>query len=131
MAKNFLVVLSAVIAFTLFLLIPSQYASGHGLGFEKISSIKIGERELSVMVEMLDFTDKFENKQIKISAIDDETEEFVPEVTFLISLYQDDKLLFQDNFLTPTGELILDVKPSEDEQTKIIGQKNSNQNYQK
>ena len=49
------------------LIFPLSNAYGHGLGFETISGIDIGEKEISVTVELPMFSES-EEKQLLVSA---------------------------------------------------------------
>jgi predicted secreted protein with PEFG-CTERM motif len=93
---------------------------GHGLGLDTISSIDVGDQSFSVSIEMPSvFTES--DRQISITAIDEETKEKVPNVTFLIGLFQDDEMIFRNYFLAPEGSLLINVIPGGDE-IEIIGE---------
>lgn len=115
--KIFFALLSLIAIFPLST-IESVY--GHGLGLETISSIDVGNQSFSVSVEMPTYFSE-SNRQISITAIDDDTKEKVENVTFLIGLFHENKIIFRNYFLAPEGSLLINVQPGGDE-VKIIGE---------
>ncbi len=99
-------------------------AYGHGLGLDTISSIDVGDRKLSITVEMpLDFDQ--DQRYITITASDDDTDEPVPNVTFLIGLYHDDTMIFRNYFFAKDGILYLTPIPTDDPEITIHGTQDS------
>ena len=74
------------------LIFPVSSVYGHGLGIDTISSISIQEKQFSVSIEMPMY---FENDQekITITATDNETDENVNNVTYLIGIFYKDEIL--------------------------------------
>ena len=68
------------------LIFPASSVYGHGLGIDTISSISIQEKQFSVSIEMPMY---FENDQekITITATDNETDENINNVTYLIGIF--------------------------------------------
>ena len=56
-------------------LFPISNVYGHGLGIDTISSVDIQGKEISISVELPPSFDNFEEKQITITATEDETKE--------------------------------------------------------
>ena len=87
--KKIIIILFLIIFF------PSIAAFGHGTGIETVTKM-YEDREIAVTVELLptDFTNS-DNKKIKISTFDKTTKDEVLNVTYLITLSNDDKNLFR------------------------------------
>jgi predicted secreted protein with PEFG-CTERM motif len=106
------------------LLFPTSSVFGHGLGIDTISSIDVQGKELSVSVEM---PMVFENdqEQITITATEKETKENAKNVTFLIGLFHDDKMIFRNYFFAENGILPIIVKPTQENEITINGEQDS------
>lgn len=105
------------------LFFPSN-AYGHGLGLDTISSVDVQGKKLSISVEMpLTFEDS--QDQITITATEDETEENAANVTFLIGLFHDNKMIFRNYFFAEDGVLALKVTPTQDDDITIHGMQDS------
>ena len=110
------------------IIFPINFAYSHGLGFETISGIEIGEKKISLTVEIpMDFEGS-ENTQITISAIDDKTDENIENLTLLISLFYENEMIMKDSFFIPNGILKIDVLSNSDDEIKIQAQKDSSLN---
>jgi len=107
-----------------FLIIPLENSYGHGWGIDT-TLIDINGRKISVSVELPLYSDKSNDKVISINAIDEVTKENVKNVTFLIGLFHEDKLILRNYFFTPDGNLIIHVIPTEQGVAKIIAEKDS------
>ena len=101
--KQFAILVLAVAVF-----FPVNSVYGHGVGLDKISSIDIQGKEISISVEM---PLSFENgeDQITITAIEDETKENAKNVTFLIGLFHDNTMIFRNYFFAENGILPLKI----------------------
>ncbi len=89
-------------------LLPANSAYGHGLGLDKISSIDIQGKEISISVEMpLSF--KNGGDQITITATEDQTGQNAKNVTFLIGLFHDNTMVFRNYFFAENGVLPLQI----------------------
>jgi len=117
MMKKAIIVLAFLIIF-----FPSTAAFGHGTGIESVTKM-YEDREIAVTVELLpsDFANS-DNKKIKISTLDKTTKDDVLNVTYLISLYKDEKNLFREYFFSQDGQLVLDIEPSSGDQIKVTGE---------
>ena len=106
------------------LLFPASSVYGHGLGIDTISSISIQEKQISVSIEMPMY---FENSQekITITATDNETDESVNNVTYLIGIFYNDEMILRNYFFTENGVLPIIVTPTDDGDITIIGEQDS------
>ena len=107
-----------------FLLISTPNVYGHGLGFDKISSIDVAGKDISISVEMPTY---FENDQqtITITATDNETKENAKNVTFLIGLFHENEIIFRNYFFTENGILSILVTPTQEDTIEIKGEQDS------
>ena len=106
------------------LLFPASSVYGHGLGIDTISSISIQEKQISVSIEMPMY---FENSQekITITATDNETDESVNNVTYLIGIFYNDEMILRNYFFTENGVLPIIVTPTDNGDITIIGEQDS------
>ncbi len=112
-----------LISLVIFFPVSSVY--GHGLGLDTISSINIKGKEISVSVELpLSFNNTDEN-QITITAIDKEKKENAKNITFLIGLFHENKMIFRHYFFSPDGYLPIKVTHTNDSEIKIYGEQDS------
>ncbi len=91
------------------LLFPVSSVYGHGLGIETISSVDIQGKEISISVELPLSFDNLDEKQITLTAIEDETRKYAKNVTFLIALFHVYEMLFRIYFFTSDGILPIKV----------------------
>ena len=113
-------VLIFLIGFSLIFPVANVY--GHGLGIDTISSIDVKGKQISVSVELpLSFENKDEN-QITITATDKETKENAKNITFLIGLFHENKMIFRHYFFTPDGILPINVKHTNENDITIHGE---------
>jgi len=101
-----------IFAMVLCLLFPASSVYGHGLGIDTISSIDIQGKEISITVEMPMYFEN-EQEQITITVIERETRENAKNVTFLIGLFHDDKMIFRNYFFTDNGVLPIKISPKQ------------------
>ena len=106
------------------LIFPASSVYGHGLGIDTISSISIQEKQFSVSIEMPMY---FENDQekITITATDNETDENVKNVTYLIGIFYKNEMILRNYFFAENGILPIVVTPTDDGSIEIIGQQDS------
>ena len=106
------------------LLFPASSVYGHGLGIDTISSISIQEKQFSVSIEMPMY---FENDQekITITATDNETDENVNNVTYLIGIFYNDEMILRNYFFAENGVLPIVVTPTDDGDITIKGEQDS------
>lgn len=112
-----------LISLVLFFPVGSVY--GHGLGIDTISSIDVEGKELSVSVELpLSFENDEEN-QITITATEKETKENAKNITFLIGLFHENKMIFRHYFFSSDGILPIKVKHTNEKEITIQGEQDS------
>jgi predicted secreted protein with PEFG-CTERM motif len=106
------------------LLFPASSVYGHGLGIDTISSIDIQGKQISISVEMPMY---FENdqEQITITAIEKKTKENAKNVTFLIGLFHENKMIFRNYFFAEDGILSIKVIPTQEDTITIHGEQDS------
>jgi len=107
------------------LLIPVSSVYGHGLGLETISSVDVQGKDISITVELPLSFDNFDEKQITITAIEDDTKENAKNVTFLIGLFHENEMIFRNYFFTSDGILPIKVKPTQDGEISIHGEQDT------
>jgi predicted secreted protein with PEFG-CTERM motif len=106
------------------LLFPASSVYGHGTGIDKISSIDIQGKEISVTVEMPMY---FENdrEQITITATEKETKENAKNITFLIGLFHNNEMIFRNYFFAEDGVLPIKIIPTQEGEVTIHGEQDS------
>ena len=103
------------------LIFPLSNAYGHGLGFETISGIDIGEKEFSVTVELPMFSES-EEKQLLVSTTEKKGKENAKNVTYLIGLFHENEMIFRNYFFAPEGLLAIEISPSQNGEVQILGE---------
>ena len=102
-------VLSALVIGTL-LLFPAGTVHGHGLEAETISAIDIQGKDISISVEMpLYFEDN--HGYITVTAVEDETQKNVKNITFLIGLFHNGEMVFRNHFFADDGVSSIQILP--------------------
>ncbi len=106
------------------LLFPASSVYGHGTGIDKISSIDIQGKEISITVEMPMY---FENdrEQITITATEKETKENAKNITFLIGLFHNNEMIFRNYFFAEDGVLPIKIIPTQEGKVTIHGEQDS------
>jgi hypothetical protein len=114
----------AVFAMIACLLFPASSVYGHGFGIDKISSIDVQGKELSISVEMPMY---FENdqEQITITVIDKKEKENAKNVTLLIGLFHENEMIFRNYFFAEDGILSIKVMPTQEGKVTIHGKQDS------
>ena len=106
------------------LLFPASSVYGHGLGIDTISSINIQEKQFSVSIEMPMYFEN-EQEQITITATDNETDENVNNVTYLIGIFYKDEMILRNYFFAENGILPIIATPTDDGDITIVGDQDS------
>ena len=106
------------------LLFPASSVYGHGLGIDTISSINIQEKQFSVSIEMPMYFEN-EQEQITITATDNETDENVNNVTYLIGIFYKDEMILRNYFFAEDGILPIIATPTDDGDITIVGEQDS------
>ena len=114
-----------ILAFTIFLIIPTTNVYGHGLGIDTIKSVDVQGKSISISVELPMYFEKADNQQITITATDNETKEPAKNVTFLIGLFYQNEMIFRNYFFAENGILPIKVKPTTNGTVEIHGEQDS------
>ncbi len=114
-----------ILLLAIILIFPVHSVYGHGLGIDTISSVDIQGKEISISVELPLSFDNLEEKQITITATEDETKENAKNVTFLIGLFHENEMIFRHYFFTQNGALPITVIPTQDDEITINGEQDS------
>ena len=107
------------------LLYPISSVYGHGLGIDTISSVDVQGKELSITVELPLSFDNLDEKQITITAKEDETKDNAKNVTYLIGLFHENEMIFRNYFFTSDGILPINVKPTQEGDISIHGEQDN------
>ena len=104
------------------LIVPMQYAHGHGLGMDTIKSINIGSKKIMITVHVIptNFDDNAE-KRIAIVVSDAVTNLNINDVTLTVGLHHEGSMVFEDSFFSDNGMFVIKVEPSNGEQPEITG----------
>ena len=114
-----------LVLFGMILLFPLSNVYGHGLGIDTIRSADIGGKDISISVELPLSFDENSEKQITITAKEDQTNDNAKNVTFLIGLFYENEMIFRHYFFTPDGYLAIKVQPTQDGEISIQGEQDS------
>lgn len=114
-----------IFAIVLSLLFPISSVYGHGFGIDTIRSVDVQGKKISISVELPMSFEQTSEKQITITATEDETKENAKNVTFLIGLFHENKMIFRNYFFTPDGVLPIKVNPTQEGEITIHGEQDS------
>jgi len=114
-----------IFTITASLLFPASNVYGHGLGIDTIHAVDVQGKKISISVELPMSFEKAGEKQITITATEDETKEKAKNVTFLIGLFHENKMIFRNYFFTPDGVLPIKVYPTQENEITIHGEQDS------
>ncbi len=114
-----------IFAIAVSLLFPVSSVYGHGLGIDTISSVDVQGKKISISVELPMFFEQTGEKQITITATEDETKENAKNVTFLIGLFHENKMIFRNYFFASDGVLPIKVNPTQEGEITIYGEQDS------
>lgn len=114
-----------IVVIAAFLLLPVTNVYGHGLGIDTISSVNVQGKSISISVELPMYFEKSDDKQITITATEDETNQTAKNVTFLIGMFHQDEMIFRNYFFAADGILPIKVKPTTEGEIEIHGDQDS------
>lgn len=114
-----------IFAIAISLLFPISSVYGHGLGIDTIHSVDVQGKKISISVELPMSFEQTSEKQITITATEDETKENAKNVTFLIGLFHENKMIFRNYFFTSDGVLPIKVNPTQEGEITIHGVQDS------
>ncbi len=120
--KIFSKTLTTILIFLLVL--PVVHAYGHGIGIDKTPSQGIGGKKISVTVETSMYFDDSKERLVTITANDENEKQNAKNVTFLIGIFHENKMLLRNYFFAPDGTVRINIQPSEGE-LKFIGKQDS------
>ena len=106
-------------------LFPVTNVYGHGLGIDTISSVDVQGKSISISVEIPMNFEKDGEQQITVTAIEDETKQTAKNVTFLIGLFHENKMIFRNYFFADNGILHIKVNPTSEGEIEIHGEQDS------
>jgi len=112
-------------AITASLLFPLSSVYGHGFGIDTIRSVDVQGKKISISVEIPMVFEQTGEKQITITATEDKTKENAKNVTFLIGLFHENKMIFRNYFFTSDGVLPIKVNPTQEGEITIHGEQDS------
>ena len=107
------------------LLFPASSVYGHGFGIDTISAVDVQGKKISISVELPMIFEQTGEKQITITATEDETKENAKNVTFLIGLSHENKMIFRNYFFTSDGVLPIKVNSTQEGDITIHGEQDS------
>ena len=90
-------------------------------GFDDLTTVYDG-REIIVNIEILPSTDR-DREKIKISTYDNTNNEYVQNVTYLLSISDTNENLLTKHFFAQDGLLIINIQPNDESLIKVIGEK--------
>ena len=114
-----------IAAIAVSLLFPVSSVYGHGLGIDTIRSVDVQGKKISISVELPTVFEQTNEKQITITATEDATKENAKNVTFLIGLFHENKMIFRNYFFAPNGVLPIKVNPTQEGEITIHGEQDS------
>jgi predicted secreted protein with PEFG-CTERM motif len=106
-------------------LIPVSSVYGHGFGIDTISAVNVQGKKISISVETPMFFEQTGEKQITITTTENETKEHAKNVTLLIGLFHENKMIFRNYFFTSDGILVIKINPTQDDEIIIHGDQDS------
>ncbi|PIN97407.1 MAG: peptidase, partial [Nitrosopumilus sp. CG10_big_fil_rev_8_21_14_0_10_33_7] len=104
---------------------PVSSVYGHGFGIDTISSVDVRGKKISISVEIPMFFEQTGEKQITITTTENETKENAKNVTFLIGLFHENKMIFRNYFFASDGVLSIKVNPTQEGEITIHGEQDS------
>lgn len=103
-----------VLAAACMVLVPAG-AYGHGLDLDHIRSIDVQGTDVSVSVAMSPNVGPGDERWLTFTATKDDTRDNASNVTFLIGMFDGDRMLLRDYFFAEDGILHIDIAPSQGE----------------
>ena len=92
------------------------------MDIENVSSLSYEGREIVVNLELIP-SNLSNDKKLKISTYDNTNNEYIQNVTYFLSISENNENLLREYFFAHDGILIIDVQPNDDAIIKIIGEK--------
>ncbi len=99
-------------------IIPHSY--GHGVGFEILPPVKVGDRLISLEVSTTEYADpKNPNKQVSFVLFDVDSTFSLKDVTFHVTGKKAGSVIFDQTFTSKYGVLVLELIPSKESNVTI------------
>lgn len=111
-----------------FLCINVKTAFGHGLGFEVLPPVSIGNRNatLSIFVNPPTFDPNNKEYDVAMNLVDSKTQDAIKHVTYLVELVKDDKTIFKYKFRDDLGKLYFKIVQNDSDHISVIGKEDQN-----
>jgi hypothetical protein len=91
-----------------------QKTYGHGLGYEVLPPVMLGDKEVALEVTSSQYADpESTDRQIALSLFETSSAITIREVTYHIIAYKGDSFLFEDTFLSDDGIFTMNFIPTE------------------
>ena len=120
---NYICGLSVIlgIIFLCFSFIPTY---GHGVGAETLPPVMIGKRNATLSIGMSQATAEPANtdREIDIQLYETDTLKPINNVIFLVKAVKDNKILFEHEFPTEKGSLVMLMTKSDSSEVQILGE---------
>ncbi len=98
---------------------------GHGLGFDTINTSSINGKKLTITAQITPTVfSQVGEKKIIVNAVDSLTNQNINNITYRISLFHEEGLIFSDYFFAKDGMVDIHVNPTADGQIQFRGEKN-------
>jgi hypothetical protein len=114
-----------IFAIVITLMLPVSSVYGHGFGIDTISAVNVEGKKISISVETPMFFEQTGEKQITITTTENETKEHAKNVTLLIGLFHENKMIFRNYFFTSDGVLSIKINPTQADEITIHGEQDS------
>lgn len=101
-----------------------QTAFGHGLGYETLPPQMLGDRKVAMEVSST-VDNATSRKQVTFSMFDTNTGFTVRDVTYHIKTIKNNQILFEGNYKTQNGVLVLDLIPAENDKVTFQEKKST------
>jgi predicted secreted protein with PEFG-CTERM motif len=108
-----------------FLLFSTSSVYGHGFGIDTIHSVDVQGKKISISVELPTYFEQINEKQITITATEDETKENAKNVTFLVGLFHENQMMFKNYFFAADGILQIKIDSTQEGDLTIHGEQDS------
>lgn len=99
-------------------------AYGHGIGYETLPPQMLGGREVAMEVSST-FDNSTGKKQVTMSLFDTKTGVTLRDVTFALKTSKGGSVLFEGQFETPDGTLVLNLIPDKSQDVMVVETKES------
>jgi len=98
-----------------------QNAYGHGLGYEVLPPVMLGDKEVALEVTSAQYSDPDStDRQIALSLFETSTAITVREVTYHITAYKGNDFLFEDTFQSDDGIFTMNFIPTESGEIQLL-----------